>query len=887
VRTVVHVVPHTHWDREWYHPEARFRLRLARLLDELIPLLKAHPEIPSFLLDGQAITLDDYLAVRPEQAGVLGRLLREGRLEAGPWYVLADELLVSDEALVRNLMEGARAVRRHGARTSAVGYSPDAFGHTGALPTILAGFGIEVAVLWRGFGGEPGQEGDLHRWHSADGSEVLLIHLPRPGYEDGKNLPTDPAALERRWADLRALHGPRARAPHWLILNGADHHALQRALPEAVAALAAVALGSVVRLSSLEAYADAVARWAATSGATLPVVDGELVQGRRHAWVLLGTHGTRLYLKQANARCQRLLERRAEPLAALALATRGRDLREDLRAAWRTLLENHPHDSICGTSADPVHREMVTRFERCEQTGQEIAEHALDAVAGHDPDAARETPRERWTPGLLVFNPQARAFGGVVEAEVALFRGDLRVGQQGPKGRGANLSKPGALRLVGPDSGALEFQELERWEGTDRLEAPRYYPDCDVVEWRRVVFATDGLPALGVVAVRVEESRERPGAKREASGEVGVSVTEHALDNGRVALAVEPDGTVTLIDRRSGLSARRLGAIVDERDLGDSYTSSPRGAIASAPDAVAVRVVHPGPLRGELEIARRFDAADLTLVTRVRLDAGAVHVVLEFAGVNRRDDHRIRAVFPLSERVRRVVADGHFGLVERAPASAVRRPRPGELEAAYPTAAMQRYVSVAGARSALTVFADGLPQYEARANGNVLVTLLRACGELSRGDIPERPGHAGWPTATPDGQCRGPFAARLAVMLHGPSALDDHDEIEAAAEAFLAAPWAVMRRALLHLPEPVAGPALSGDALVFSAMKPAEDGGGIMLRCFNARARPIDGAWRVPWTVRSADLCRLDETPLERLQVTDGLVRFAAGPRAVVSALLR
>ncbi len=104
------VVPHTHWDREWYHPEARFRLRLARLLDELIPLLKAHPEIPSFLLDGQAITLDDYLAVRPEQAGVLGRLLREGRLEAGPWYVLADELLVSDEALVRNLMAGERCL---------------------------------------------------------------------------------------------------------------------------------------------------------------------------------------------------------------------------------------------------------------------------------------------------------------------------------------------------------------------------------------------------------------------------------------------------------------------------------------------------------------------------------------------------------------------------------------------------------------------------------------------------------------------------------------------------------------------------------------------------------------------------------------------------------
>ena len=91
----VHVVPHTHWDREWYHPAAMFGLRLVRLVDDLVELLSHRPDFRTFLLDGQAVVLEDYLAARPEQESRVRRLFVEQRLEAGPWYVLADEFLVS------------------------------------------------------------------------------------------------------------------------------------------------------------------------------------------------------------------------------------------------------------------------------------------------------------------------------------------------------------------------------------------------------------------------------------------------------------------------------------------------------------------------------------------------------------------------------------------------------------------------------------------------------------------------------------------------------------------------------------------------------------------------------------------------------------------------
>lgn len=181
MRPIVHIVPHTHWDREWYHSAARFQVRLARVVDQALDLLD-RGRLPSFLLDGQGVVLDDYVAARPDRIPRLATHLASGALESGPWYVLADNFLVSGEALVRNLLEGARAVARFAGRPMKVGYAPDTFGHPAILPTLFAGFGIHNAVTWRGFGGERGQEGDLYRWVGPDGAAVVMIHLPPQGY---------------------------------------------------------------------------------------------------------------------------------------------------------------------------------------------------------------------------------------------------------------------------------------------------------------------------------------------------------------------------------------------------------------------------------------------------------------------------------------------------------------------------------------------------------------------------------------------------------------------------------------------------------------------------------------------------------------------------------
>ena len=117
-RITVAIVPHTHWDREWYSPFQTFRMRLVKLLDVLLPMLETDMSYARFLLDGQTAILDDYLEVRPEMEATLRRLAASGRVSVGPWMVQMDEFMVSGETMVRDLQYGlaqAAGVRRRDA----------------------------------------------------------------------------------------------------------------------------------------------------------------------------------------------------------------------------------------------------------------------------------------------------------------------------------------------------------------------------------------------------------------------------------------------------------------------------------------------------------------------------------------------------------------------------------------------------------------------------------------------------------------------------------------------------------------------------------------------------------------------------------------------------
>ena len=351
------VVPHTHWDREWYLPFEFFRLRLGSVVDGVLDTLERDPSFTSFTLDGQAIVLEDYVEVRPENAGRLQALLDAGRLEAGPSYVLPDEILVGGESLVRNLLLGRRVCRRFGVEPSGAGYLPDSFGHPAQLPQILAGFGIRTFLFSRGLGDEIDDVGVVFRWRSGVAEVVACQMLPH--YDNFARLTWHHDAEERIRAIVErfseAVSG--AEQDEIVLANGSDHLPIEPELPQILAGLETT-FGAQFRIGRYDEHTPAA------DG--LPVYEGELV-GSRLQNLLRGVNSARIYLKQANERAERRLLSIETAAALRTLREDAPDPAANLRLAWRDLLRNHPHDSICGCSCDEVHRDMLVRYEQLDR----------------------------------------------------------------------------------------------------------------------------------------------------------------------------------------------------------------------------------------------------------------------------------------------------------------------------------------------------------------------------------------------------------------------------------------------------------------------------------------------------------------------------------------
>jgi alpha-mannosidase len=308
---------------------------------------------------------------------------------------------------------------------------------------------------------------------------------------------------------------------------------------------------------------------------------------------------------------------------------------------------------------------------------------------------------------------------------------------------------------------------------------------------------------------------------------------------------------------------------------------------------LGAEVTRRGPLLGEIRLRWRLVDPSVsqggrspatTFSARIGLAAESALVRLGLSGRNRRRDHRLRIGVRTDVVDGTVWADAAFGAVRREPLCVPNEDAPDETPP--PTAPLHRYVSLFDAGRGATLFSDGLAEYEA-AVGQLYATLVRAVGALSRRDLPERPGHAGWAAPTPKAQSLGPFRAQLGLLLHGPRSPEAIDAIERSADDALLPLEGRTLRSALSIPPPIAGAELAGRGLAFSALKESEDGEWLVARCMNLLDEPVDGSWRFGLAPREAYSARLDETIIERLGVSGDVVSFHAPPRAVVTILVR
>jgi alpha-mannosidase len=639
----VHIVSHTHWDREWYLTFQQFRLKLVHLVDGLLELLDSDPGFRHFMLDGQTIVLEDYLRMRPDREARLRRYIQDGRLLIGPWYILPDMFLVGPEAHIRNLLQGARTAGRFGPKMM-IGYVPDAFGHPGQLPQILRGFDMETACVWRGV--DPTRS--EFWWQSPDGSRLLMAYL-RDGYSNGADLPADAPQRFAQQIDERAGSLARdAATSQLLIMYGTDHMEPPPGTARAIAFADQNLQATQVLHSTLPGYVSALREELARRQIELPIVQGEL-RGCQRMHLLPGVLSTRIWIKQRNQACESLLEQWVEPFSVFAEGV-GRMPRQDrapdqvqdqaplIRETWRMLMENHPHDSICGCSIDQVHQEMKARFDQVEQIGEELTRENLETIA-----AAVDTQAVGGQAALVVFNPsntrrrdlfQARLIlpTGVMEFDLVDQSGQEVAYQQqglgsrelvhmlldanGLKSTFANIQDGRAAGMTIQEmhlrrEGAEVFIEavmaeggqpvLAAWKaGIKQVEA--FLTDPTITTYHvqarspadvRLTAAAD-VPALGYCSLVVHP---RPAAPRpplrlnplvrlllplsrlaliqELLRHRRVSRPPYRIENEFFQVEAQRDGSLTIRDRRSGDLYPGLNRFQDGGDCGDEYNYAP------------------------------------------------------------------------------------------------------------------------------------------------------------------------------------------------------------------------------------------------------------------------------------------------------------------------
>jgi 2-O-(6-phospho-alpha-D-mannosyl)-D-glycerate hydrolase len=804
----LYFVVHTHWDREWYQPFQQMRARLVTMADRMIPLVE-RGTIPSFHFDGQTIVLDDYLEMRPRAEPRLRNLIRAGKIQVGPWYVLADSFLVSGESLIRNLEIGMAIARRFG-RPLDVGYLPDQFGHIAQMPQILAGFGFTTAVLWRGVGADVNR--NRFTWEALDGSSVLTVYLPN-GYSNGANLPLESVeSFVTRAEQIARRERDFAAGTPILVMNGTDHAPPDSRLSARINEAREIS-AMTFETGSLENY---VRRLADLPLDGTPRHRGELRSPLR-SHLLPGVTSARTWIKQRDFENCRALERYADPLAALANAL-GRDAGLDafLEMAWRTEIQNHPHDSICGCSVDQVHIDMRYRFDQAAMLAETAVRRASAACLNiRNADASE----------IVVFNPSF-ARSALVSGEVEIADPDARYVVEASDGSAIPVAIDASreARAIDNDMPAAEFKSI-----VGSLSQPSIFGRT--VNRYEITTAVDGRPQVNLFMSRaafsdldLEDFRHAIRTRVADSGSVRI----HAISAARCAVSfvandlaqtgfsfyrlvrddsaaapASPDPVASIENEFFRLTPTPRGLTIrdlkrnasmelyfeDDGDRGDEYNFDPVGDGSSIvnPASISASVVENGAVRKRIKLSISFEVpAALTADRRARssdrerldialtatLHAGLDRVDFIAEVTNRSRDHRIRAALRTPVVATDAVHDTSFGVIRRPLAPS----EPRGTEDIYPTVPHRSFTAVESKEFSAALASRGILEVEARPESEgattILLTLLRCVGWLSRSDLATRRGGAGPELETPDAQELGAHHFEFAVATFSGSYLD-------------------------------------------------------------------------------------------------------------------
>ena len=751
-----HIISHSHLDREWYMPYEQHHMRLIELMDNLLDQCENNENYKSFHLDGQSIPLDDYLEVRPQNFDRVYKAVQEGKIKVGPWYILQDAFLTSSEANVRNMQLGHKGTERFG-KVNKVGYYPDTFGIYGQAAQMMKLSGVNNLFFGRGvtptgFNNEvPDSFSSKYsemKLQSPDGSEVLGI-LFANWYSNGNEIPNDKVNAKKYWDGKLADVIKFTPYNNLLFMNGCDHQPLQTDVTDAIALANEIYDDVEFVHSSLEDYLKELDKEIVMSDLT--TVKGELKsQNTDGYYTLVNTASARVYQKVANVNCQDALEKLAEPLATMFFDEE-KYPHDELEYAWKKLIQNHPHDSICGCSHDSAHRSVDMRFEDSIEVSKYIIGESIKQYTD------KVNTKGNTDVSFTVFNSVGTTKEGAVEVILNYQRQDFSK-------EGFQQAKKNMESIVLPKLIVTDFEGNTIDASIQDLGTVFDY-DLPKDEFRVAHYARRIKVTLvpSVLPFSWKSFKVIEGTNNLNTDTIS------NLENDIIKVDVNTDGSISILNKKDNVSYNDIMKIVDQGDVGNEYmfgrvkndkyigltkenvnlTFNNDGIVqeciidatlklpksANKEDLMVEKIALTGFYSRETQ--RSQELVDQKIQVKLSLSKNDSMVRVNVNLNNIVEDHRLRVLFELGHTVKDAQVDSIFEVTDRTTTVS------SHWKNAANDQQMSKFVSVSDGVKRLTVNSIGLAEYEVCNNNELYVTLVRSVSEM--GDW----GHF----ETPEAQC--------------------------------------------------------------------------------------------------------------------------------------
>lgn len=835
----IHVVPHFHWDREWYFTAEESKILLVNDMEEVMTMLETCTDYPCFVLDGQTAVLEDYLSVKPESRDRLERLIQAGKLIIGPWYTQTDEMVVGAESIVRNLLYGKLDCEKFGPRMM-IGYLPDSFGQSAGIPQILNGFGIKRSIFWRGTSERMGTSKTEFIWEGNHGNRVMVQLMPL-GYAIGKYLPEEEKALKERMDKYLPVLDRGATTDHILLPNGHDQMPVQKNIFSVMKKIEACYPGRKTALGRYEELFDVI-----EARPDHDVLRGEFLDGK-YMRVHRSIYSSRADLKSSNTRIENKVTNLLEPLASMAYSLGFEYHHGLMEAIWKELLKNHAHDSIGCCCSDKVHRAIGDRFFLAEERADGLIQFYMRKIT----DAMS---CEEGLDKLTVFNTLPYERNETVSGEIITRMKNFELRDE--KGRMIPFR---ILKKEIVDPGLIDRQIV-------------HYGNYDPFVRYEIVLK-DQFPAMGYKAYLIRE------ADGTASVEENGACGDPVMENSWYRIRVEENGTLTIEDRRNGERYSDVLMVEDGSDDGDGYDYSPleqdrvltsRDAEASCAvrngeygSAADIRFVMAVPKDLESRKAGRLDGEmEIAFHVELKKDSPIISVTMDVD--NRAKDHRVRVLIPNNRGTEWSVSDTQFGTVRRPAADEAMAVWEKEKWSERPDS-IYPFLSFVhqGNERGLAVLTNSVREYELTGENyrTIALTVFRSVGVLGKENLYRRPGRpSGIKMETPDSQMLGKNSYEFALTadcLHGARRAKEYTT---PLITYNKMPYNAMK---LNQPE-IGTPytysllSVSNPDITLTVLKKEEQGEGLLLRCCNETER--EQYMEIRTELKPAGETGLDET---------------------------